>query len=321
MARQSRDRVLMAEVARLYYYEDLTQDQIGEVLGLSRQKVSRLLRQAKEEGLVQIRVLEDLGSTGALEERLRNKFGLRDARIATIFSQDKEVVTKRIAQVAASYLRSIVEPHTSLGVAYGKTLFAMVPFLIPKPTPGFQVVQIMGGYGKLKGEVVAIELARALAHNFGGSVVYLLAPAFAKDAETRNALLEDVRIAQVLELARRVDIALVGIGGVTSSSTLLDTGDIYPYEVAELVAKGAAGNICGNFYDAEGREVSCQADSRRISLTLQDLRKIPKVIGVAGGEGKFKAILGALLGGYINILITDDVTALALLREGEREYN
>lgn len=311
----------MVEVAKLYYYEDLTQDQIGEVLGLSRQKVSRLLRLAKEEGLVQIRVLEDREASSTLEERLRERFRLRDARVATTFSQDTGTVVKRIAQVAASYLRSIVEPHTSLGVAYGKTLFAMVPFLVPKPTPGFQVVQIMGGYGKLKGDVVAVELARALAQNFGGSVVYLLAPAFAKDAETRNALLGDARIAQVLELARRVDIALVGIGGVTSSATLLDTGDIYPHEVDELIAKGAVGNICGNFYDVEGREVLCQADSRRISLTLQDLRKIPRVVGVAGGEGKLEAILGALRGGYVNVLVTDDVTALALLRREEKEYN
>lgn len=311
----------MTEVAKLYYYEDLTQDQIGEVLGLSRQKVSRLLRRAKEEGLVQIRVLESEENTKSLENRLRERFGLRDARVATTFTRDTGILLKRIAQAAASYLRSIVEPHTSLGVAYGKTLFAMVPFLTPKPLPGFQVVQIMGGYGKLKGDVVAVELARALAQNFGGSVVYLLAPAFAKDAETRDVLLQDERISQVLELARRVDIALVGIGGVTSSSTLLDTGDIYPHEVDELLARGAVGNICGNFYDLAGKAVPCQADARRIALTLEDLRKIPRVIGVAGGEGKLAPILGALRGGYIHILITDDITASALLREAEREYN
>ncbi|MEN3202943.1 MAG: sugar-binding transcriptional regulator [Atribacterota bacterium] len=316
MPRRNIDRVLMTEVAKLYYYEDLTQDQIGEVLGLSRQKVSRLLRRAKEEGLVQIRILEDQENTKILGERLRERFGLRDVRVATTFSQEEDMVTKRVAQMAASYLRSIVEPYTSLGVAYGKTLFAMVPFLVPKPVPGFRVVQIMGGYGKLKGDVVAVELARALAQNFGGDAVYLLAPAFAKDAETRNALLGDERIARVLELAREVDIALVGIGGVTSSSTLLDTGDIYPHEVDELVAKEAVGNICGNFYDVAGREVACQADSRRISLTLWELQRIPKVIGVAGGEGKLKAILGALRGKYVNVLITDDATALALLKEG-----
>lgn len=308
----------MTEVAKLYYYEDLTQDQIGEVLGLSRQKVSRLLRRAREEGLVQVRVLEAQKETEILENRLRERFGLRDVRVATTFSQDAETVTKRIAQVAASYLRGIIEPHTSLGVAYGKTLFAMVPFLVPRPVSGFQVVQIMGGYGKLKGDVVAVELARALAQNFGGSVVYLLAPAFAKDAEARNAILQDERIARVLELARKVDIALVGIGGVTSSSTLLDTGDIYPHEVDELIAQGAVGNICGNFYDVRGKEIRCQADSRRISLTLEDLQRIPRVIGVAGGAGKLEAILGALRGGYVNILITDDVTAAMLLGEEER---
>lgn len=320
MPKRRDDSALIAEVARLYYYEDLTQDQIGEVLGLSRQKVSRLLHRAKEEGIVQIRVLGAQEDTKVLEERLRERFNLRDVRVAATFARDTDTVTKRIAQVAASYLRSIIEPHTSLGVAYGKTLFAMVPFLVARPVPGFQVVQIMGGYGKLKGDVVAVELARALAQSFGGSVVYLLAPAFAKDPEARNALLQDERIARVLELARRVDIALVGIGGVTSSSTLLDTGDIYPYEVDELVAKKAVGNICGNFYDVEGREVPTQADSRRISLTLQDLKRIPKVIGVAGGEGKLKPILGALRGGYINILITDDVTASALLEECSRGF-
>lgn len=315
LSRSKADLALACEIAKLYYYEDLTQDQIGEVLGLSRQKVSRLLRRAREEGIVQIRVLEVEEDTKTLEDRLRECFGLQDVRVASTFTRDANLIVKRIAQVAASYLRALVEPHTSLGVAYGKTLFVMTGFLVPKLVPGFQVVQIMGGYGKLKGDIVAVELARALAQNFGGSVVYLLAPAFAKDAQTRDALLADERIARVLELARHVDVALVGIGGVTSSSTLLDTGDIYPHEVGELLARGAVGNICGNFYDEEGKEVPCSSDLRRISLTLEELHRVPKVVGVAGGEGKFKPILGALRGKLINVLITDDVTALALLGE------
>uniref|UniRef100_A0A7V3YMY1 Sugar-binding transcriptional regulator n=1 Tax=Candidatus Caldatribacterium californiense TaxID=1454726 RepID=A0A7V3YMY1_9BACT len=313
MPRRKDNFALACEVAKLYYYEDLTQDQIGEVLGLSRQKVSRLLRWAKEEGIVQIRVLEAGEDTKTLEAKLRERFGLRDVRVASTFSRDPGLVVKRIAQVAASYLRGVVESHTSLGVAYGKTLFAMTHFLVPKAVPGFQVVQIMGGYGKLKGDVVAVELARALAQNFGGSVVYLLAPAFAKDETTRDALLGDERVARVLELARNVDIALVGIGGVTSGSTLMDTGDIYPHEVEELIARKAVGNICGNFYNEQGEPVPCQADRRRIALTLQELSRIPRVIGVAGGEEKLRPILGALRGKFVNILITDDVTASALL--------
>jgi DNA-binding transcriptional regulator LsrR (DeoR family) len=306
----------MCEVAKLYYYEDLTQDQIGEVLGLSRQKVSRLLRQAKEEGLVQVRVLETGEGRKELEERVKEHFGLKEVRVALTFTNDHQHVVRRIAQVAASYLRNVVEPHMSLGVAYGKTLFAMTHFLVPRTVPGLEVVQIMGGYGKLKGDVVAVELARAIAHNFGGSVVYLLAPAFAKDAETRLALLRDERIARVLELAREVDVALVGIGGMSLGSTLLDTGDISPWEIEELLSLGAVGNICGNFYDEAGRVVHCRADERRVSLSLEDIARIPKVVGVAGGEGKLKPILGALRGKFISVLITDGVTASALLEEG-----
>lgn len=313
MQRQTRDLALICEAAKLYYYEDLTQGQIGEVLGLSRQKVSRLLRQAKEEGLVQIRVLEVGEERKELEEKVKARFGLKEVRVALTFTNDHQHVMRRVAQVAASYLRNVVEPHMSLGVAYGKTLFTMTHFLVPKTVPGLEVVQIMGGYGKLKGNVVAVELARAIAHNFGGNVIYLLAPAFAKDAETRLVLLRDERIARVLELAREVDMALVGVGGVTSGSTLLDTGDIYPQEVEELVHRGAVGNICGNFYDEAGEVVHCQVDERRISLPLEDLVKIPKVVGVAGGEGKLKSIFGALRGKFINVLITDDVTASALL--------
>ncbi|NLJ48089.1 MAG: sugar-binding transcriptional regulator [Candidatus Atribacteria bacterium] len=304
---------LMQEVAKLYYYEDLTQDQIGEIIGLSPQKVWRVLKKAKEEGIVQIKIIESSGKVLENEIQLKEKFGLKEVRIAVSFQENDKILLKRVAQVAASYLKNRLEPYSALGVAYGKTIFEIINYLTPKKITGLRVIQIMGGYGKLKGDIMAVELARRIAENFDGQVVYLMAPAFAKDQTTRDAILNNEGISKVLDMSKKVDIALVGIGGVLESSTLLDTGDLYDYEIEELRKKKVVGNICGNFYDETGAIVETLADKRRISIRLQDLQKIPLVIGVAGGKNKFFPILGALNGKFIQALITDDLTASQLI--------
>ena len=304
---------LMREVAKLYYYEDLTQDQIGEIIGLSRQKVWRMLKKAKEEGIVQIKIIESSDKVLEIENQLKEKFGLKEVRIAVSFQENDKILLKRVAQVAASYLKNRLEPYSVLGVAYGKTIFEIIHYLTPKKIPGLRVIQIMGGYGKLKGDVMAVELARRIAEIFDGQVVYLMAPAFAKDQITRDAILSNEGISKVLDMSKKVDIALVGIGGVLESSTLLDTGDLYDYEIEELRKKKVAGNICGNFYDENGAIIETLADKRRISISLQDLQKIPLVIGVAGGKNKLLPILGALNGKFVQALITDDLTASQLI--------
>jgi len=210
-------------------------------------------------------------------------------------------------------MKNRIEPYTTLGVAYGKTIFEMIHYLTPKKIPGLRVIQIMGGYGKLKGDVMAVELARRIAENFDGQVVYLMAPAFAKDQTTRDAIMSNEGVFKVLDMSRKADIALVGIGGVSESSTLLDTEDLYDYEIEELRKKKVVGNICGNFYYETGTIIETLADKRRISINLKDLQKIPLVIGVAGGKNKLLPILGALNGRFIKVLVTDDLTASRLI--------
>lgn len=306
---------LMGEVARMYYYDELTQDKIGEILGLSRQKVWRILKRAKEEGIVQIRVEGSSRVGPEIEDALRENFGLREVEVARVFTLEEKLVVKKVAQLAASYLKKKIEPYLSLGVAYGRTLFEMTNFLPDNPVVGLRVIQIMGGYGKLKGEVMAVELARKIAEAFQGDVVYLLAPAFAQDPQAKEVIENQDKIKRVMSLAKTVDMALVGIGGVSPVSTLMDTGEIYLAEREELLKKGAVGNICGNFYDIEGNQVESLVDKRRISISLQDLKKIPIVIGVAGGKSKLEPILGALRGKLVNVLITDELVARDLLKK------
>ncbi|MGQ9746999.1 MAG: sugar-binding transcriptional regulator, partial [Candidatus Caldatribacteriaceae bacterium] len=311
--RRSDQPELLIEVARLYYYQHLTQEQVGEALGISRQKVSRLLNRAYEEGIVQIKIAEPSSPLSQVEEKLCQKFGLKEVKIARLFIKEEGLTIKRIAQEAAYFLVNKLEPYTTLGVAYGKTLYEMTHFLSKRFVPGLRVIQIMGGYGKLKGEVMSIELAQRIADAFEGDVVFLLAPAFCRDAKTKRAIEGEERIRRVLDLAKKVDIALVGIGGIDPSSTLMDTGDIQEGEKEELLAQGAVGNICGNFYNYLGEPISSKSDERKIGLTITDLRKISEVVGVAGGEKKLLAILGALRGKLITTLITDELTAEWLL--------
>lgn len=299
----------MVRTAQLYYEGELTQEAVSDILGISRQKVSRLLIKAKDQGIVQTRVVCGLQVARELEEELVRRFALKAARVVSVFSEDGQTVRRSVGQAAAEYLRRIVEPNTVIGVSYGRTLYEMVRFLQPREVPNVQVVQIMGGLSKISGHVVAVEIARRLGEAFEGNVNYLYAPAFTTDETTRNAMLCDTSIRSVLSLGEKADIAVVGIGDVSEESTLIRTGEITREEFELLKRQGAVGDICGTFFNIRGEIMELGANQRRVAISLPRLRAVRYVIGMAGGREKANAILGALRGGFINVLITDDRTA------------
>ncbi|MCX7729767.1 MAG: sugar-binding transcriptional regulator [Candidatus Caldatribacterium sp.] len=305
---------MMAKIARLYYEGELSIVEIAEIFGISRQRCSRLLHKAKERGIVQIRIVDPASRVEEeLETELCSLFGLRAVRCVEVFSDNSALIRKSVGVAAGDFLLGFLRPGTAIGVAYGRTIYEMVRLIRPRETiPNLTVVQIMGSMSRISGDLMATEIPRQLGEVLGARVVYLLAPAFTKDRKTRDTILRDAAIQATL--SERLDIAVVGIGGLASDSTLIRTGAITEEEVEELKNKGAVGDIVGTYFDLHGNVVPFSGDERRIALSLEALRRIPLVIGIVGGQEKVDAVIGALRGKLINALVIDSLTTREVLK-------
>ncbi|OUN00171.1 MAG: hypothetical protein BAA04_09445 [Firmicutes bacterium ZCTH02-B6] len=311
MSTHEQERALMARAAWLYYHRGLTQQDIGERLGLSRVKVVRLLARAREEGIVQIRVDHPSLRFVELEEELRRTFGLKEA-IVVPSGETEEQTREAIGRFGAIYLERALAPGDVIGTAWGVTLREVARHLRPLSLKDVTVVQLMGGLNA-GGLINPLDIARAVADKLQGNLQMLYTPAFVDSARIRAALLSDHRVAQTLRAGASATKALVGIGDVSRESSLVRWGALTPAELDEAVHLGAVGDILGRHFDAHGRPIESPLAERVIGLTLESLRSIPQVIAFAGGGRKAAAILGALRARYVHVLITDEATARLVL--------
>ncbi|MGH2404253.1 MAG: sugar-binding transcriptional regulator [bacterium] len=302
----------MAKVADLYYLRDLTQQEIADRLGLSRPTISRLLRRSRAAGIVRIEVIPPDGAHHALERELEERFGLREA-IVTPGHGDAPATQTALGQAAARFLERNVKRGAQIGVSWGTTLRAVVDHLRRKPLRP-TVVPLVGGLGQISPGIHANDLAHAIADAFDGRVHLLHAPAVVASRGVRQALLRDSGIARALALARRVEIALVGIGALVRSSTLVQSGYFSDENFAALRRRGAVGDICTRPFAPDGASVDGDLDRRIIAIELRDLLRIPTVIAVAGGTAKAEAIRGALAGRLVDVLVTDHLVAREILK-------
>jgi DNA-binding transcriptional regulator LsrR (DeoR family) len=310
---------LTVRVARMYYEWNMKQSEIAKRLGLSQPTISRLLQDARANGIIRISVTVPPGVYTEMEEELLRKYRLRDA-IVVDCSNDKDdrLIEREIGSAAAYYVESSLRPNEVVGISsWSATLLALVDALHSVVRKGeVRVVQILGGVGDPSAKVHANRLTSRFADLVGGTPVYLPAPGVLDSAATRNVLLADAYVHEVISLFDQVTTALVGIGAIEPSKLLAASGNIFPArELEQLRSKGAVGDILLRFFDATGKPVSTPLNDRVVSMRLDQLAKVDRSIGVAGGARKYAAILGAVRGGWINVLITDQFTARRLLAE------
>jgi DNA-binding transcriptional regulator LsrR (DeoR family) len=309
---------LIARVARMYYELNKRQSEIAEQLGLSQATVSRFIKRSKEEGIIRISISMPQGVYTELEEALVVKFNLRDVIVVDNTVEDEIMIQREIGAAAAYYLESIIRPNEVVGISsWSGTLLALMDALHPLPRkPGVKVVQILGGVGNPTAEAHATRLTSRLAQLINGDAVYLPVPGIVATEATRNVLYAEGLVRQAVDLFDHVTTALVGIGAMDPSPLLAQSGNIFsPQEVGLLRQKNAVGDILLRFFDKGGRLVESGLEKRVISMDLNQLSKVNRAIGVAGGSRKYASILGALKGHWINILITDRTTAVKLVRE------
>lgn len=306
---------LLVRVARLYHESGLRQPEIADRLQISQAKVSRLLKQAIDEGIVRITITTPLGVHAALEDQLEEKYGLQEVVVADTTETDERALMRDLGAAAAFHLESTIKPGDIIGISsWSATLLAMVNAMRPVRTVrDITVVQILGGVGDPSAEVHATELTRRLAGLVRGTPVLLPVPGIVGSAEARGVLEHDEYVSRVLQLYPRITVALVGIGAVRPSTLLARSGNVFEGPELELLsAQGAVGDVCLRFFDATGAPTQSELNNRVIGLTLEQLRGVPRSIAVAGGPRKIEAIRGALAGRFVRCLITDRRTAEAL---------
>jgi DNA-binding transcriptional regulator LsrR (DeoR family) len=303
----------LVRAARMYYEEDLPQEEIAKALNKSRPTISRMLAAARERGIVHIEIKVPVDRDEDLERALIERYGLNDCRVAVAPPGEPGSVD-HLGRAAADFLQTILKDGMTLGVSYGRALAATAKYLEPKRALHLDVVQIIGAMGSDDPAIDGPDIARALANAYDARCRYLHVPLLVDDAQTRDILLRDRNVTQILRLAEASNVALLGVGTLDpqDQSPLLN-GYLTRKEVAEVRRAGGVGHICGEHYSASGERLAIEVNDRTIGIGLQALTKIPRIVAVAGGVTKAPAIVGGIRGGYLDTLITDDRAASRML--------
>jgi DNA-binding transcriptional regulator LsrR (DeoR family) len=309
---------LLVRVASLYYEHDYSQQEIAELLQISRSNISRLLKEAKQKGLVEIRIRKRVVTVPSLEREFKARFGLNQAMIVDTNASSYGEILAAAGQLAAWHIEEILKPQDVLAISWGTGVSAAVTAFSPHQTYGVEVVQMIGSVGTVDSVIDGPDLARQLAMKLGGQYYYLPAPLFVDNQTVRDMFLGQPTIADTLSRARQAAVAIVGIGTTESgASSFLRAGHLDEEDLADLRSRGAVGETSGKHFDIHGH-ADFDINHRVIALPLADIKNIPHVVAVACGLPKRRSILGALRGGYVKSLATDDITASAVLEEASR---
>ena len=304
---------LIKLVARLYYIDNLSQSEIARMVSSSQAKVCRLLRLAREQGIVQISVAEYTSRDTSLEEALCKTLSLRHAVVIRNLSVHSSALSQQVGYLAAPALAEMIQPGQVVGLTGSRTLSELVrhvdSFCNPK---GLRVVPLMGNLGAEVNEHDAIELSRKLANSFGGMLYSLNSPVFMANSQICRDFMEMDQVKTIWKLYHELDVALVGIGHL-KSSVLIYRGALGEKDLAHLLELGAIGETCGRFFDANGQECESDYRDRAVGIPLEELRHVPLVIGATVGEERADAVVAAARSGLITALIIDEAGARAAL--------
>jgi deoxyribonucleoside regulator len=308
------DELLSIRAAELYYEENKTQDEIGTVLRLTRWKVGRLLAQAKASGFIRIEIVHPRARRLSVERRLRDATGLTDAIVvSSVGVASDEELQSRTAQAAADYLTGLRPVPRTLGISWGRTLHEVSLHFKQDWAHGVNVVQINGGVSLNRRAGTAAATAVTIAGKASGAATLLPSPAILERLETKRAIEADRSVAAVLAMGAAASGYLFSAGQADQNSALVDSGYLTASQVAELVRKGAVGDIVGRYIDSNGNIVDPELDERTVGIQLEQLRQAKTAIAVIAGSSKH-AIARAVVGsGLCTVLVTDEDTALAVL--------
>jgi DNA-binding transcriptional regulator LsrR (DeoR family) len=296
----------LVQASRLYYELGETQHAIAERLGVTRPQVSRLLKRARAEGIVEIRIIDRTTAESSAADALRRGYGLDHVHLAPTVAGPEDLTRRMVGRLAAQVLRGAIRDGAIVGIGDGASVSAVADALDEAATPvAATVVPLAGGYWS---PGLEREPFRRVADALGGQAVGLMAPGLVDDAATKRSLEAHAGVQAILELWKRLDVALFGIGGRSWNAASVGAS-----VDGELDAGAAVGEVLIAPFDLDGAFVCPALRERAIALDARALGRIPVAIGVAAGASKVRPILGALRAGVVRTLVTDVATAEAVV--------
>lgn len=312
---------LLAKIGHYYYLEQLTMAEIGKRLGFSRHKVGRLIKEAIDTGIVKIEIQAPLIKGVKLERRLEQVLDIKTSVVVDASGEADDVaIQQSVCAAGATFLEERLKDGDTIGIGWGSTTYGLVEKFNPGQFEKITVVQVTGGNKDLSSQFDCQDVTRRLAEKLGVSPILLHAPAVVDSKEVRDIFRQQDSIASTFALYDKLDVAVVGIGSLVPerSSTLLTSGYIPESKIQEMIEAGAVGDVFSYFIKADGSIVNAELHDRIISIELGQLRNVDSSIGIAAGAKKARAVLAAVLGGFVNILIVDSSLAKAILFEVEQ---
>jgi len=302
----------MVKIAYYYYQQDLTQAQIAKKMNMSRQRVNRVLKKAVEENIIEIKIVDIDKYNVELENHLEEKYNLDQAVV--ISPLDDNSIISSLGIAGAEFLEDTLSKGDSIGVTWGRTLSEVAKRLQSNSKLKTPVTQLIGGLNIAFTDLQADEITRTMAYKLGGEAHILYAPAIVENKEIKDAIMSDNQLKQTFQNMDKCNIMILGIGDLHESTILHRDKDLNNEYKNHLFPKKAVGDIGFRWFNKYGEPVEQDYDDRTIGYDI--LRKESKAlkVGIAGGKKKHDAILGALNGGFLDVLITDNSTAKTLIK-------
>ena len=309
---------LMIKVARLYHTHGLRQTEIADRLAISQSRVSRLLTQAEEAGIVRTVVAVPLHVHADLENAVERQFDVDEVHVVESAGDTEAEIRQDLGVAAAAILGEMSLDAATVGwTSWSRTLRAMVDNLLPLRLGTAQVVEMVGDLGAPSLQHDAAASTQQLATLLGAEPVFLRTPGVVPSRAVADALLhQDSYARYALTLLDKLDIALLSIGSCGIEEPLQAGQNMFSSkQMDEVRTAGAVGEVCLRFIDADGRPVASPLDEITIGVTLDQLRQVGRRWAIAGGKRKREAVRGALRGGWVDVLVTDVDTARFLVWE------
>jgi len=309
------DERLLVRIAWACEIEGLTQADAAERFGITRLRVNKALAEARSKGIVRVYIDSTYAPCAQAESDLKKKYALDDAHVAPVFDPVSDV-KNLIGSYLGQYLSTLLTDTgiQTFGIAWGSTLNIAMQYLRPMNRPDLEIMSVMGCVSRAS-DVNIIESARVLANLCHAQKRYFTAPLYADSTKSRNTILKQTVFHEMLERIRVVDALALTVGDASGLSSMIRDGLPRSVTVKELIKAGAVGDVLGYYIDEQGRRIKHDINGCVVGMELEDLQHIPNVILAAGGKHKEKIINALLKRRVVNTLVTDQITANALLKQ------
>lgn len=307
---------IMVQVAQMYYIDGMTQEMIAKELGISRSAISMILTEARDFGIVDIRIKNPQTNNDELSSKMTAKFALEKCFVIPVNAKLQKMLTKIVATQGAVIVGKEMKNHSSLGFAWGTTCYeCMSSFRNTENVYDVQVVPLIGGTNRIASEYQLNEMVRMMAEKLQGLPLFMYAPALADTIKEKEMYMKSAYMQPVIEKWKTLDVALISVGAPPeyyNSKLQFDPEEVKDEFESDL--SRSVGDICARRFNMRGEFLDKEYNQRIIGISENDLRDAGKVICVAAGDHKVLSILGALRANIIDTFVTDENTASRILK-------